>query len=192
MRRGSIALSGIVALGLVASTFFRPSLRLPVAPVVGGVGPLCTETMDRSEADLHWIAPERDEEIRRRGISDVSLGELEAYSDALVRVAGVLHLEFEWVALHPSHEAIESSEFHRSPWVDFESLWPNELHSYTRRATISDRCAVIEATYSAQSRGHMGLFNGTLRRVLRLDVWSEPHRPVTKAPPPPPPPPTRR
>jgi hypothetical protein len=192
MRRGIIALAGIAVFGLVAGIGHRLSVQLPVVAEVGGVGPLCTETMARSEADLHWIAPERDEEIRRRGISNVSLDELEAYSDSLVRVAGVLHIEFEWVALHPSHEAIASSEFHRSPWVDFDSLWPNEPHSYTRRATVSDRCAVIEATYSGQSRGHMGLFNGTLRRVLRLDVWSKPHRPITKTPPPPPPPPTRR
>ncbi len=166
MRRGIIALAGIAALALVAGIGHRLSVQLPVVAEVGGVGSRCTETMDRSEADLHWIAPERDEEIRRRGISNVSLDELEPYSDTLVRVAGVLHLEFEWVALHPSHEAIESSEFYRSPWVDFESLWPNEPHSYTRHATISDRCAVIEATYlGAVPRSHGPLQRDTAASV---------------------------
>jgi hypothetical protein len=38
-----------------------------------------------------------------------------------------------------------------------------------------------------QVRWHFGMFSGTIEEVLRLDVWSTPHRPFLTTPPPPPP-----
>jgi hypothetical protein len=101
-----------------------------------------------------------------------------------VRVAGVLHAEFEWVALYPSRAAMEEQSW-RAPWVGLGSLWPDEPYWKTKGPSISDRCVVIEGTYSGGAGGHFGMFNGTIGDVLRLAVWSTPHRPFVTPPPPP-------
>jgi hypothetical protein len=98
------------------------------------------------------------------------------------------HAEFEWVALYPSPAAMEEQSTH-APWVTLSSLWPDEPYWKTKAPSISDRCVVVEGTYSGGKGGHMGMFDGTIEDVLRLDVWSTPHRPFVTTPPPPPPPP---
>ena len=116
----------------------------------------------------------------------VSLVELPLYDKDLVRVAGLLHVEFEWVALYPSWTALESRS--HGPWVALGALWPREPYWRTRGPSISDRCAAVEGTYSAGPDGHDGMFNGAIRDVLRLDVWSTPHRGFVTTPPQLPPP----
>ena len=187
MRTALIAL-GIVAVGLLAAAAFI-DWRVELPPVGPGVEQICTETMQRASPDLSWVAQDREAKVRGREIKTVTLGELPSHSGGLVRVAGVLHAEFEWVGLYPSRAAMEDQSW-RAPWVTLGSLWPDEPYWKTRGPSISDRCAVVEGTYSGGAGGHMGMFNGTVGDVLRLDVWSTPHRPFVTMPPPPPPPPT--
>jgi len=147
---------------------------------------VCVETMQRSTPDLSWVVKGREEKIRGREIESVTLGELPSHNGNLVRVAGVLHAEFEWVGLYPSRAAMEDQSW-RAPWVTLGSLWPDEPYWKTRGPSISDRCVVVEGTYSGGAGGHMGMFKGTIGDVLRLDVWSTPHRPFVTMPPLPPP-----
>lgn len=117
----------------------------------------------------------------------VTLGELPFHSGELVSVEGLLHAEFEWSALYPSRDALKDGW--RGPWVALESLWPNEASGWwrTRGPSISDRCVRVAGWYEGGAAGHFGAFDGTLD-VLRLEVWSTPHRPVETTPPAPPPP----
>ena len=186
MRTALIAL-GIVAIGLFAIAAIVDWQRVEVPPVGPSVEQICAEAMQRAPADLSWVAPNRAEKVRGREIKAVTLGGLPGHTGSLVRVAGVLHAEFEWVALYPSRAAIEEQPW-RSPWVRLTSLWPDEPYWRTKGPSISDRCVVVEGTYSGGAGGHFGMFNGTIDDVLRLDVWSTPHRPFVTTPPPPPPP----
>ena len=96
------------------------------------------------------------------------------------RIAGVLHVEFEWVALYRSYEDMRTDVGHGvpvAPWVSLGTLWPNEPFWLTKSSSISDRCAVVEGTFDAPSGGHMGMFKGAIQNVRRLEVWSLPHRP---------------
>ena len=101
-----------------------------------------------------------------------------------MRVAGVLHAEFEWVALYPSRAAMEEHPWD-APWVTLDWLWPDDPFLLTRLPSISDRCVIVEGKYWPGPEGHGSLFNGAIRDVLRLDVWSIPHRPYITTPPPP-------
>jgi hypothetical protein len=172
---------GLVATGFLASVFLV-DWEEPLPPVHPSVEPICAEAMRRSGPDLSWVVQGREEKIRDREIRTVTLGELLAHNGKLVRVAGVLHAEFEWVALYPARSAMEREPW-RAPWVSLDSLWPGEPHWYTKGPSISDRCAVVEGTYSSGAAGHGAMFNGTLRDVLRLDVWAAPHRPFVTMPP---------
>jgi hypothetical protein len=186
MRTALIAL-GIVAVGLLAAAAFI-DWRVELPPVGPSVEQICAETMQRTSPDLSWVAQDREAKVRGLEIKTVTLGELPSHSGSLVRVAGVLHVEFESVGLYPSRVAMEDQSW-RPPWVTLGSLWPDEPYWKTRGPSISDRCVVVEGTYSGGAGGHMGMFNGTIGDVLRLDVWSTPHRPFVTTPPPPPPPP---
>lgn len=178
---------GILGVGLLAA-WALVNRRVELPPVGPGVEQICAETMQRTAADLSWVAPNREERVRGREIKTVTLGELPSHSGRVVRVAGVLHAEFEWVALYPSRAAMEEQSTH-APWVTLGSLWPDEPYWKTKGPSISDRCVVVEGTYSGGTGGHMGMFNGAIEDVLRLEVWSSPHRPFMTTPPPPPPPP---
>jgi hypothetical protein len=156
-----------------------------VAPTVERA---CVEAMQRSP-DLSWVAPRREEIVRGRKVETVSLGELPFKSGHIVRVAAVLHAEFEWVALYPTRAAMDEPRWpSRAPWVSLGSLWPDEPYWRTKGPLISDRCVLVEGTY-ADEGGHFDPSSGGIRDVLRLDVWSTPHRPFATTPPPPPPPP---
>ena len=175
MRIALLAL-GIVAAGLLAA-WALVDRRVELPPVGPDVEQICAETMQRTAADLSWVAQDREAKVRGREIKTVTLGELPSHSGRLVRVAGVLHAEFEWVGLYPSRAAMEEQSW-RAPWVTLSSLWPDEPYWKTKGPSISDRCAVVEGTYSVGAGGHFGMFNGTIADVLRLDVWSTPHRPI--------------
>lgn len=181
MRTALLAL-GIVAVGLLAASALV-DWRVELPPVGPSVEQICAETMQRTAPDLSWVAPGREEKVRGRAIQTVTLGELPSHSGSLVRVAGVLHAEFEWVALYPSRVAMEGQPW-RAPWVTLGSLWPDEPYWRTKGPSISDRCVIVEGTYSGGASGHFGMFNGTIGGVLRLDVWSTPHRPFVTTPPP--------
>ena len=47
--------------------------------------------MQRTAADLAWVAQDREARVRGRDIKTVTLGELPSNGGSLVRVAGVLH-----------------------------------------------------------------------------------------------------
>ena len=184
----------LLAIGLIIASLlavvFLVDREVPLPPVGPSVEQVCVETMQRSTPDLSWVVEGREEKIRGREIKTVTLGELPSHNGHLVRVAGVLHAEFEWVGLYPSRAAMEERSW-RAPWVTLGSLWPDEPYWQTKRPSISDRCVIVEGTYAGGAGGHLGMFNGTIGDVLRLDVWSTPHRPFVTAPVPPPPPPAK-
>ena len=144
MRTALIAL-GIIAVGLLAAAAVV-AWRVELPPVSPGVEQICAETMQRTAADLSWVAPNREEKVRGRQIKTVTLSELPSHTGSLVRVAGVLHVEFEWVALYPSWAAMEEQSS-LAPWVTLGSLWPDEPYRKTKGPSISDRCVVVEGTY---------------------------------------------
>ena len=179
MRTAVLAL-GIVAVGLLAASALV-DWRVELPPVGPRVEQICAETMQRRTPDLSWLARDREVKVRGREIETVPLRELPSRSGSLVRVAGVLHADFEWVALYPSRAAMENPSW-RAPWVTLGSLWPDEPFWKTKGPSISDRCVVIEGRYSGGASGPFGMFNGTIGDVLRLDVWSTPHRPFLGMP----------
>jgi hypothetical protein len=182
MRVALIAIGVIVASLVAATAIVRWDAPLPpIAPIVEQT---CADTMRRARPDLTFAAPGRKGDIPERKIPTVTLGELPLHNGHLVRVAGLLHAEFEWSALYPSRTALEDG-WH-APWVALSTLFPDEPYWQTKGPWISDRCVVLEGTYSRGAGGHLGLFNGAIRDVLRLDVWSTPHRPFVTTPPSPP------
>lgn len=173
---------GLPAVGVVVALMLAVLLAPDRDVVLPRVGPrvedLCVQAMTRSPPDHSWgLEWHQDRDIR-----DVQLGELTSHLGEVVRVAGVLHAEYEWVALYPSRAAMEDAPT-RWPWVDLTSLDLKE----PAWSSISDRCVVLEGRYRSGPAGHFRTFNGYID-VRRLEVWAAPHRRYVTAPIPPPPP----
>jgi hypothetical protein len=115
-----------LAIATLATTALAAAVLLvsdgPLPPIGPSAEPICLEAMRQAGPDLAWIAPDRDKRARGHTSISVTLGDLPFHSGELVSVEGLLHAEFEWVALYPSRAALEDGW--RAPWVALESLWP--------------------------------------------------------------------
>jgi hypothetical protein len=108
---------------------------------------------------------------------DVSIIQLiatpERFDGKPIRVIGFLHLEFEGNALY-----LHESDFcHRitsnAIWVGVGSPPKDE------QAALNNAYVLLEGVFSAQSKGHMGMFAGSVQRVTRLsgvNIDAEPRR----------------
>ncbi|TSC77719.1 MAG: hypothetical protein G01um101424_342 [Parcubacteria group bacterium Gr01-1014_24] len=100
---------------------------------------------------------------------DVSLVQLIAnpsqYDGKLVRVIGFCRLEFEGNALYLHREDFEHSISKNAVWLQVGWPVPENLRA------MSDEYVIVEATFSAEHKGHFGAFSGSLDEVKRLDRW---------------------
>jgi hypothetical protein len=182
--RATLLALGLAAASVVA-TWAVVELRVDLPPVAPSVEQTCADAMRLMAPDHSWIAPGREATLETGSIPTVDFGELPAHSGAVVRVAGVLHAEFEGEALYPSRAAMEQKP-RQGLRLRLADLWPDEAYLATKGPLISDRCVMVEGTYSSGWGGQFGLVTGAIQHVRRLDVWSTPHRPfVTPSPPPP-------
>ena len=185
MRRSFLVVALMAAALLVGNRLLPRDMSPPlVGPEVEKV---CSDAMRRSKPDLTRGVSYRSAVDGHGTPKLVPLGMLPAHDGELVRVAGVLHAQFEWVALYPTRVSMEEDRF-KAPWVRLRGL-ALEWHSIEK--DISDRCVLIDAVYTGGAGGHLGVFRGELD-VLHLQVWSDPHRPLFLPPPIPPVPTERR
>jgi hypothetical protein len=42
---------------------------------------------------------------------------------------------------------------------------------------INDKYVIIRGVFDAKDHGHTGLFSGTLTKIIRCEVWSDPKKP---------------
>ena len=100
---------------------------------------------------------------------DVSLLQLIAnpnqYDRKLVRVIAFCRLEFEGNALYLHREDFEHSISKNGVWLQVG--WPVP----DNRRAMNDEYVIVEATFSAEHKGHFGMFSGSLEEVKRLDRW---------------------
>lgn len=113
----------------------------------------------------------------------VSLIELiarpERFDGKRVRVLGFVNFEFEGNALYLSRADWERGMTKNGVWIEPPDIPP----SIKGRPRWNRRDVVVEATFTAANRGHMGLWSGALTHVTRLDAWSGgPPRPDERPP----------
>jgi hypothetical protein len=182
MRTAVVSVVAIVTVLLAGALVVMLRAPLPLPRVDLGVEEACMNAMERPP-EMTWVMPDR--QARMRGVEPeaVPLAVLPTRGGHLVRVAGYLHVDFEWVALYPSREAMERRQ--QAPSVTLDAFWPDEPYWKTQGPSISGRCAVVEGWYERVSGGSVNI-HGRLE-PLRLEVWSTPHRPIDTSVPAPPP-----
>jgi hypothetical protein len=112
--------------------------------------------------------------IQAQEPTDVTLVRLianpEKFDGKLIRVIGFLRLEFEGNVLYLHREDYENAILGDGIWVDVTSVITKQS------ATLNMNYVLLEGVFSADERGHMGMWSGTIKQVRRAQLW----RPVKK------------
>ncbi|MCD0470717.1 hypothetical protein [Flavobacterium sp. JAS] len=92
----------------------------------------------------------------------------EKYDGKQIQVIGYLNLEFEGNAIYLHKEDYSKGISNNGFWVNFskEIIEKKNLNDYNQKYVI------IVGTFDMNSRGHMGMFGGTIKNITRLDLWN--------------------
>jgi hypothetical protein len=172
---GKLAVVGGVLIVALVAALFAVWPALPDLPPVGPVDPVCEQVVAARAADLVFEGIEEEAAT----VPKVPFGELPRYRSDVVQVVGFLFLIGDYDAyIAPSRDAVVGNptwlQIAKVQWQDFRPLdywWSN-------RANVSCRCARVTAKYS-WSRWHPEHIP-RLYTLRLLEVWSEPHRPVSQ------------
>jgi hypothetical protein len=106
---------------------------------------------------------------RSTEIRDVSMIQLianpERYDGSPIRLIAFLNLEFEGNALYLHREDYEKSLSANAIWI---SLTDQQENSSKK---LSGGYVLVEGTFRAKERGHMGMFAGSVERITRIQSW---------------------
>jgi hypothetical protein len=91
----------------------------------------------------------------------------EKYHGKKIQIIGYLHLEFEGDAIYLHKEDYVNGIPDNGLWVNFSE----DLAKKKKFEDYSDNYVIILGTFNKDSNGHMGLFNGTMDDIVRLDFW---------------------
>lgn len=155
----------------------RVWILILVAVVIG-----CT-TRDQRSAARHTVSALSLDSLRcgeanaqgQCDLYDVSLYELitrpEAFHGKRVRVIGFAHFEFEGDALYAHREDWERGLLKNGVWL---------VPPKSGADSLNNHYILVEGRFSATSRGHFGLWSGSLDSVTRYDVWAEGEGPASR------------
>jgi hypothetical protein len=106
---------------------------------------------------------------RSTELRDVSMVQLIAnpqqYDGTAIRLIAFLNLEFEGDALYLHREDFEKSIPLNGIWI---SLTDQQAHASKK---LSGGYVLIEGTFSAKDRGHLGMFSGSVQTITRIQSW---------------------
>jgi hypothetical protein len=100
---------------------------------------------------------------------DVSMAKIianpEDYQDKIVRVIGFVRIEFEGDAIYFHREDYEHRLTKNGFWIDVTT------DISKKKADFDKKYVLVEGTFSASDKGHMGLFSGSIHKITRFQVW---------------------
>ena len=80
-----------------------------------------------------------------------------------VQLIGFATFEFEGNAVYLSKEAAQIGDSASAIWLDIDGLAISNPEKLNRRYVL------IAGTFDAENRGHVGMFAGTLKSIIRLE-----------------------
>ena len=89
----------------------------------------------------------------------------DVYHNRVVRIVGFCRLEFEGDAVFLHREDSESSISKNGIWLNVGSPIPEEQQS------LSGEYVLLEATFLADRKGHLGAYSGEFDDIQRLERW---------------------
>ncbi len=100
---------------------------------------------------------------------DVSLIQLIAnpkeYDGKFVRAIGFVRLEFEGNAIYLHQEDDKFGIYKNGLWIEVT----DDIHK--RHNEFDRKYVLLEGTFNAKMKGHMGLFSGSIQKIKRIEDW---------------------
>ncbi|HKV35474.1 MAG TPA: hypothetical protein VJP89_14155 [Pyrinomonadaceae bacterium] len=100
--------------------------------------------------------------------TDVSMVQLIAnpreYDGKFVRVIGFASVIFEGTAVYLHRDDYEYDIPKNGLWIDVD---------FVKQKRFDQRYVLIEGTFNAERRGHMGVFSGAIQDIKRLEDWAQ-------------------
>lgn len=125
-----------------------------------------------SESKNKQDSNEESSEITEFEDYDISMLRLivtpEKYHNKTVQIIGYLNLELEGNAVYFHQEDYEKGSSRNAMWVDFS----DDLAKKTDLEKCNKKYVIIKGKFDMNSRGHIGMFCGTIKNISRLDVWN--------------------
>lgn len=90
----------------------------------------------------------------------------EQYATKRVRVMGFASIQFEGRALFVREEDYRNAITKNGVWLSVEINDTNKL--------FHERYVLVEGVFSAQEKGHLKMYSGSINEVNRLELWSDP------------------
>jgi hypothetical protein len=122
--------------------------------------------------------PEKTEKAResstvdswRDGATDVSIIQLisnpEKFDGKYVRLIGFVRVAFEDDAIYLHEEDYKYGLTKNGVWLNLtKDIYEKQSRKFDRKYVL------VEGTFSAKDRGHMGLFSGAIENIKRLQPW---------------------
>ena len=91
----------------------------------------------------------------------------EKYHNKTVQIIGYLNLEFEGTAIYFHKEDYENGSSRNGMWVSFNE----DLSKKKDLQKFSKKYVIIQGKFDMNSKGHMGMFGGSIKNITRLDEW---------------------
>ena len=82
-----------------------------------------------------------------------------------IRVVGLCTLGFEGKAIWASGEALDKA-------ITKDAIWL-EVPLTDKLRTEHQKVMIVEGVFTAQRKGHLGLYSGTIEQISRIDRWEE-------------------
>ena len=106
------------------------------------------------------------------GVEGVSIIQLisnpERFDGRYVRIIGFVRLEFEGDAIYLHHDDYKYGIYSNGLWLDItEGCCGNNL------MVADKKYVLVEGTFDMKSKGHMGMWGGTIKNIKRFQVWSD-------------------
>ena len=157
---------------------FSVDREVPLPPVGPSVEQICAETMKRSTPDLSWVVQDREEKIRGREIKTATLDDLPPNNGNLLRGPECCTWNSNgWRSTCPALRwRIGRGAHHGSRLV--RSGQASQIGGKQGGHRFSTDASSSRARTWAVRAGISACSTERYEDVLRLDVWSTPHRPL--------------
>ena len=95
----------------------------------------------------------------------------ELYDGRPVRIVGFVNFEFEGNGIYLSSEDWERGSVRNGLWINPPPGF--EADSGPAPKQPNRRYVIVEGTFNAHNRGHMGQWSGAIEKVTRLEPWGD-------------------
>jgi hypothetical protein len=92
----------------------------------------------------------------------------DAFDGKFVRIYGFVRIEHEGTAVYLHRDDCEYMLTRNGLWLAANDVAPEG----SKEALVNNHYALIEGRFDAKSKGHLGLWSGSIDKITRMEPWN--------------------